>query len=48
VLVRSGLSQTDMPTRTSYAMVVVAPAERTAAASATAVPRGFALGISRV
>ena len=39
LLVRSALSQMDVPTRTSYVMAVVIPAERTAAASVTAVPQ---------
>jgi predicted MFS family arabinose efflux permease len=39
---RAALSQMDVPTRTSYVMAVVTPAERTAAASFTAVPRGLA------
>ncbi len=39
LLVRSALSQMDVPTRTSYVMAVVTPAERTAAASVTAGPR---------
>src|SRR5262249_35809393 len=42
LLVRSALSQMDVPTRTSYVMAVVTPAERTAAASVTAVPRRLA------
>src|SRR5205809_2970242 len=42
LLVRSALSQMDVPTRTSYVMAVVTPPERTAAASVTAVPRTFA------
>ncbi len=42
LLVRSALSQMDVPTRTSYVMAVVTPAERTAAASVTAVPRSLA------
>jgi len=46
LLVRSALSQMDVPTRTSYVMAVVTPAERTAAASVTAVPRGLAASIS--
>jgi MFS family permease len=46
LLVRSALSQMDVPTRTSYVMAVVTPAERTAAASVTAVPRGLASAIS--
>jgi hypothetical protein len=43
---RSALSQMDVPTRTSYVMAVVTPAERTAAASVTAVPRSLASSIS--
>ncbi len=39
LLLRSALSQMDVPTRTAYVMAVVTPAERTAAASLTAVPR---------
>jgi MFS family permease len=46
LLVRSALSQMDVPTRTSYVMAVVTPAERTAAASFTAVPRSLASSIS--
>lgn len=42
LLVRSALSQMDVPTRTAYVMAVVTPAERTAAASVTAVPRSLA------
>ena len=42
LLVRSLLSQMDVPTRTSYVMAVVTPGERTAAASVTAVPRSLA------
>jgi predicted MFS family arabinose efflux permease len=42
LLVRAALSQMDVPTRTSYVMAVVTPAERTAAASFTAVPRSLA------
>lgn len=42
LLVRSALSQMDVPTRSSYVMAVVTPAERPAAASATAVPRSLA------
>jgi hypothetical protein len=45
-LLRSALSQMDVPTRTSYVMAVVTPAERTAAASVTAVPRSLAAAIS--
>jgi MFS family permease len=39
---RSALSQMDVPTRNSYVMAVVPPAERAAAASVTAVPRSLA------
>jgi MFS family permease len=46
LLVRSALSQMDVPTRTSYVMAVVTPAERTAAASFTAVPRSLASSFS--
>jgi MFS family permease len=42
LLIRSALSQMDVPTRSSYVMAVVTPAERTAAASVTAVPRSLA------
>ena len=44
--VRSLLSQMDVPTRTAYVMAVVTPAERTAAASFTAVPRSLAAALS--
>ncbi|MDE2184193.1 MAG: MFS transporter [Alphaproteobacteria bacterium] len=46
LLVRSALSQMDVPTRTSYVMAVVAPEERPAAASITAVPRSLASAVS--
>jgi MFS family permease len=46
LLLRSALSQMDVPTRTSYVMAVVTPAERAAAASFTAVPRSLASAIS--
>ncbi len=46
LLARSALSQMDVPTRTSYVMAVVTPAERTAAASVTAVPRSLASAVS--
>ena len=46
LLVRSALSQMDVPTRTSYVMAVVTPSEQTAAASVTAVPRSLASSIS--
>jgi MFS family permease len=42
LLARSALSQMDVPTRASYLMAVVAPEERAAAASVTAVPKTFA------
>jgi MFS family permease len=46
LLVRSAFSQMDVPTRTSFVMAVVTPAERTAAASITAVPRTLASAVS--
>jgi MFS family permease len=46
LLLRAALSQMDVPTRTSYVMAVVTPAERSAAASVTAVPRSLASSIS--
>jgi MFS family permease len=46
LLVRSALSQMDVPVRSSYVMAVVTPEERPAAASVTAVPRTFASAIS--
>jgi MFS family permease len=48
LLMRSALSQMDVPTRTSYVMAVVAPEERAAAASVTAVPRSLAAAASPV
>ena len=42
LLLRSALSQMDVPTRSAYVMAVVTPAERPAAASFTAVPRSLA------
>src|SRR5262249_28957994 len=45
LLVRSLLSQMDVPARNSYVMSVVTPAERAAAASVTSVPRSLASGI---
>ncbi|MFL5506324.1 MAG: MFS transporter, partial [Gemmatimonadales bacterium] len=41
-LVRSFLSQMDVPTRSSYVMAIVLPEERPAAASITTVPRSLA------
>jgi MFS family permease len=46
LLVRSALSQMDVPTRSSYVMAVVTDAERAAAASFTAVPRSLAAAAS--
>ena len=46
LLLRSALSQMDVPTRTSYVMAVVTPPERAAAASVTAVPRSLASSLS--
>ena len=46
LLVRSALSQMDVPTRTSYVMAIVTPGERAAAASLTAVPRSLASSVS--
>ena len=46
LLVRAALSQMDVPTRSSYVMAVVTPAERPAAASVTAVPRSLASAAS--
>ena len=42
LLVRSLLSQMDVPTRSSYVMAIVLPEERPAAASITSVPRSLA------
>jgi predicted MFS family arabinose efflux permease len=41
-MVRAALSQMDVPTRSSYVMAIVTPAERPAAASVTSVPRSLA------
>jgi MFS family permease len=46
LLMRALLSQMDVPTRTSYVMAVVTPAERAAAASLTSVPRSLASAAS--
>ena len=46
LLARAALSQMDVPTRSSYVMAVVAPAERAAAASVTSVPRSLASSLS--
>lgn len=46
LLVRSALSQMDVPTRSSYVMAIVTPPERPAAASVTSVPRSLAAALS--
>lgn len=46
LLARAALSQMDVPTRGSYVMAVVTPAERPAAASITSVPRSLASAVS--
>lgn len=46
LLIRSLLSQMDVPTRSAFVMSVVTPSERTAAASYTAVPRSLASAFS--
>ena len=46
LLLRSALSQMDVPTRSSYVMAVVTPPEQPAAASVTAVPRSLASSLS--
>jgi MFS family permease len=46
LLIRSLLSQLDVPTRSSYVMAVVTPPERAVAAGVTAVPRSLAAAIS--
>src|SRR4029453_16280607 len=46
LLVRSALSQMDVPTRSSYVMAVVSSPERAAAASMTSVPRSLASSLS--
>jgi MFS family permease len=48
LLARSALSQMDVPTRNSYVMAVVPPAERAAAASVTSIPRSLASAASPV
>ncbi|HXY98355.1 MAG TPA: MFS transporter [Stellaceae bacterium] len=48
LLLRSALSNMDVPTRTSYVMAVVTPGERAAAASVTAVPRSLAAAASPI
>ena len=46
LMLRSALSQMDVPARSSYVMAVVTPSERAAAASVTAVPRSLASAAS--
>jgi MFS family permease len=46
LLVRSALSQMDVPTRSAFVMSVVHPHERAAAASVTSVPRSLAASTS--
>ena len=46
LLLRSALSQMDVPTRSAFVMAVVTPPERAAAASFTAVPRSLASALS--
>ena len=46
LFVRAALSQMDVPTRSSYVMAIVTPAERPAAASITSVPRSLASAAS--
>jgi MFS family permease len=46
LVVRSALSQMDVPTRGSYVMAIVPLAERPAAASITSVPRSMAAAVS--
>jgi MFS family permease len=46
LMVRAALSQMDVPTRSSYVMSIVTPAERPAAASVTSVPRSLASAAS--
>src|SRR5262245_56760700 len=48
LLLRSLLSQMDVPTRNSYVMAVVTPRERPAAASLTTVPRSLASAVGPV
>jgi MFS family permease len=46
LIVRSALSQMDVPTRSSYVMAIVPPPQRAAAASLTSVPRSLASALS--
>src|SRR5262249_24973670 len=45
LLIRAALSQMDVPTRASYVMAVVTPAERPTAAAFTTAPRSLALSV---
>jgi MFS family permease len=46
LLIRSALSQMDVPTHTAYVMAVVTPSERPAAAGFTSVPRSLAASLT--
>ncbi|GGG28962.1 ABC transporter permease [Caldovatus sediminis] len=46
LVLRSLLSQMDVPARSAFVMAIVEPAERPAAASLTSVPRGLAASVS--
>jgi predicted MFS family arabinose efflux permease len=46
LLLRSALSQMDVPARQSYVMAIVPPEERAAAASVTNVPRSLAASLA--
>ena len=46
LLLRSALSQMDVPTRSAFVMAVVTPPERVAAASFTAIPRSLAAALA--
>jgi len=46
LLARQALSQMDVPTRQTYTLALVAPEERTAAASVTSLARSAGTGIS--
>lgn len=48
LFIRGALSQMDVPTRSSYVMALVPPAQRAAAASVTSVPRSLAAAASPV
>jgi predicted MFS family arabinose efflux permease len=46
LLLRTAVSQMDVPARQAYVMAVVPPEERTAASSVTNVPRSLAAGLA--